>query len=93
MNLTRPATIHDSRYREIIEFLIESRKRLGVHQAEIAEAMGWTQPYISKIERFERRLDVLELTDYVNAIARGNREISRPIIEKIFGLSASVRDT
>ncbi|MCG8431785.1 MAG: helix-turn-helix domain-containing protein [Candidatus Omnitrophica bacterium] len=41
--------------------LIETRKLRGLTQIELAERVGSTQSMISKTERGERRLDVMEL--------------------------------
>ena len=68
MKKTRIATIYDPRYIKLIKELILLRKNESIHQATVAEVMGITQPDISKIERFERRMDIMELSDYVNAI-------------------------
>jgi transcriptional regulator with XRE-family HTH domain len=49
-------------YREIIATLVERRRAVGMSQVDLAKAAGTDQPQISKIERFERRLDLI---DYV----------------------------
>lgn len=58
------STIHNPRYRNIINKLVKQRKDAGIKQEEVAKAINLTQPDISKIERFERRLDVLEFIDW-----------------------------
>lgn len=58
-------TIHNPRYRALVKELVAMRKRAGLKQDDIAEVLGLTQPDISKIERYERRLDALELFDWV----------------------------
>ena len=61
-------SIHDERYRSLIEKLIELRKDGSITQVQLAERLGKPQSYIAKIENFERRLDVVELTDWVKAL-------------------------
>ena len=61
----RPATIHDPRYKRIIEILIEARHSAGLTQIQLADKIGLPQPDISKIERCERRIDALELMDWL----------------------------
>jgi transcriptional regulator with XRE-family HTH domain len=91
MKKTRPATIHDPRYQKIIKPLVNARKVAGLNQSDIADAMGLTQPDISKIERLERRLDALELVDYIAAVAAGDLEKSRGLLDQVIGLKAKVQ--
>jgi transcriptional regulator with XRE-family HTH domain len=48
--------------------LIEERKRIGLTQAELAERLSRPQSFISKVERGERRLDVLEFFELAKAL-------------------------
>lgn len=61
-------TIFDNKYRSLIEELTIERRRLNISQAELAELIGVKQPDISKIEQFERRLDVLEFSLILKAL-------------------------
>ena len=63
----RPTTIYDPRYRAIIETLKNSRKTAKITQTDMAQKLGLSQPDISKIERCERRIDALELLDWLAA--------------------------
>ena len=54
-------SIHSSEYISVIKKLREAREAAGLTQAEAAEKLGKPQSYISKIERGERRLDIVEL--------------------------------
>lgn len=60
--------IHDSRYRWVIEQLIETRKRLALTQQAVAEKLGKPQQYVSRYETGERRLDIFEFIDVANAL-------------------------
>lgn len=65
-------TIHQERYQQLIALLIDQRKRLGLTQAQLAEKLNKPQSYIAKIERCERKLDVLEyvlLCEYLEVCA------------------------
>ncbi|MDC0535647.1 helix-turn-helix domain-containing protein [Francisellaceae bacterium] len=53
-------TIHDDLYRSLVNELTHERNRLNISQGELAIQVGLNQSDISKIEKFERRLDVLE---------------------------------
>jgi predicted transcriptional regulator len=55
-------TIYDKRYQALITELTKERTRLSISQDELAANVGLNQSDISKIEKFEKRLDVLELS-------------------------------
>lgn len=53
-------SIHSNDYKLMISLLKAARVDAGVSQEELALKMGVTQTFISKCERCERRLDLLE---------------------------------
>ncbi len=55
-------------YRTFLDCLIEARRSTGVTQVEVATRLGKPQSYVSKVERGERRLDVVEFTDWAGAL-------------------------
>ncbi len=55
-----PKSIHSSEYTKLIRKLVAERERRGLTQAALAIQIGTTQSIISKIERRERRLDLVE---------------------------------
>lgn len=54
-------SIHSTEYKSVIKRLRDAREAVGLTQQEAAEKLGKPQSYISKIERGERRIDVVEL--------------------------------
>jgi transcriptional regulator with XRE-family HTH domain len=54
-------SIHTKEYAVFLELLIEARHSAGLTQGQLGEKLLIEQPGISKIERGERRLDVIEL--------------------------------
>lgn len=54
-------TIHSKKYRDIISRLSQARRNVGFTQKEVAKILKKPQSYISKIETFQRRVDILEL--------------------------------
>jgi len=44
------------------------RQREGVSQVELAARLGNTQTFVSKCERGERRIDVVELVEFAEAL-------------------------
>ena len=61
-------SIHDPRYQDLIKKLIELRESKDVTQVDLAQRLGKPQSYVSKVEILERRLDVIELTDWLNVL-------------------------
>ncbi|HGE5985784.1 helix-turn-helix domain-containing protein [Vibrio cholerae] len=80
----RPSSIHDVRYRNIIEILIQARKEKGLSQLELAQKLGFTQPDISKIERLERRLDIIEFLDFLEVISGKDSDFFNQTWMKIY---------
>lgn len=73
------STIHDERYVELIDRLRRVREDKLVRQAELAERLGRHQSYVSKVEGLERRLDVIELYDWLVALDHPPPEFFRSI--------------
>ncbi len=54
-------SVFTEEYNEFRKRLIQARKEAGFTQVDVARALGESQPFISKIESGERRLDAVEL--------------------------------
>lgn len=61
-------SIHDPRYRQLVERLIALREELGVTQTTLAEQLEKPQSFIAKVENLDRRLDVVEIADWLEAL-------------------------
>jgi len=61
-------TIYDKSYAILIEKLKAVRKEHNLTQLQLATLLGRDQPYVSKYERSERRLDVIELRNICKAM-------------------------
>lgn len=59
---------HDPRYQDRIKKLIELRESKKVTQVELARRLNKPQSYVSKVEILERRLDVIELMDWLQIL-------------------------
>jgi transcriptional regulator with XRE-family HTH domain len=70
------STIHQPRYKALIKKLIATRMDAGLKQEDVAKMLGLTQPDVSKIERFERKLDALELIQWLEATGSDFKTIS-----------------
>ncbi len=62
------------------------RKQHGVSQSAVAEELGLSQSDVSKIEKFERRVDVVEFLDFVNAVSpKDAKKIVAEIVRETLG--------
>ena len=55
-------------YVALLRAVIAARKAAGLKQAELADRLGQPQSFVSKFERGERRLDVVELIIIARAL-------------------------
>ena len=55
-------------YKVLLTCLKEARESAGLTQAELAERLGLSQSQVSKCERGERRVDVIELREWCGAM-------------------------
>jgi transcriptional regulator with XRE-family HTH domain len=72
-------SVHTARYRRLCELLAEARKAKGLSQAALAQKLGWLQTAVSKYERGERRLDLVEFLDVVQALEIDPHKVVRQI--------------
>ncbi|WP_459556771.1 helix-turn-helix domain-containing protein [Lacunimicrobium album] len=54
-------SIYTAEYEALLELLKELRKQSGLSQIDLAAKLGQTQSFVSKVERGDRRLDVIQL--------------------------------
>ncbi|MFA5346459.1 MAG: helix-turn-helix transcriptional regulator [Candidatus Omnitrophota bacterium] len=59
-------TIFTKAHKDLVSRLIKARKAAKLKQAEVAEKLGKTQSYISKIESGQRRLDTVQLNEFAS---------------------------
>ncbi|CAJ6822935.1 XRE family transcriptional regulator [Burkholderia pseudomallei] len=64
--MTHP--LHEPRYQRIAALLTELRKARGLLQQDVADRIGRPQGFVSKVESGSRRLDVIELLDFLRAL-------------------------
>lgn len=67
-HINRMSTIHDPRYIQLIRALVSARTESSVTQVMLAEKLGQHQSYVAKVEGLERRLDVIELFDWLQGL-------------------------
>jgi transcriptional regulator with XRE-family HTH domain len=79
----RTASLHDEAYALFVRALVERRIKSGKSQQQIADALGWQQSIISKIENVERRLDIIELIRIADAIGFDPARLVRDIHQQL----------
>ena len=63
-----PRSLHTPEYGRFRSLLVEARKKAGVSQADLAKALAKPQSFVSKFERGERRLDIVEFKAVADAL-------------------------
>ena len=61
-------SIYTDDYINIISALRATRINKNITQAEMAKLLNTTQSFVSKVENRERRLDVIELLSWIDAL-------------------------
>lgn len=64
-------------YQALIEELIRRRKKARISQVLVAKAVKTDQSQISKYERFERELGIVDFVRYCRAIGADPRDLLR----------------
>jgi transcriptional regulator with XRE-family HTH domain len=72
-------SLHSEPYKLLLDMLIEARTRAGLTQAELARRLGRPQPFISFVERGERRVDVIEFYAIMRALGHDPEQAFREL--------------
>lgn len=72
-------SVFSARYDLLRETLVRARREAGLTQAELAIRLAKPQSYVSKIERGERRIDIVELIDISRALGIATECLLRQI--------------
>ena len=67
-------SVFSQHYDVLLRVLIDARRAAGLRQTDLAERLGKPQSFVSKIERRERRIDLVEFL--ILARAMGADEIA-----------------
>lgn len=67
-NKARTASLHDATYASFVEKLVLRRVKAGFTQQSLADALGWNQSIVAKVESVQRRLDIVELARIANVL-------------------------
>jgi len=69
MPVRRRKTIHNDAYQVLVECLRSARHEANITQVDLANQLGIDQSYVSKYERSERRLDIIEVRAICKALS------------------------
>lgn len=72
-------SIYTKRYQRFRKLLVDARKAKGLSQTALAEQLARVQTFVSKYERGERRLDVVEFLDVAAALGIDPHEVIRQL--------------
>ncbi len=61
-------SITSKNYAQFLEYLRKTREQAGLTQEVLAVRLGETQSFVSKCERGERRMDIVELREFCKAM-------------------------
>lgn len=75
-------SIHDPRYIRMIGHLKQVRKSKKINQETLGQRLQWTQQDISKVESLVRRLDFIELCDWLEALEYSIDDFMREVAKE-----------
>ncbi len=68
-------SVFSKRYDRFRSLLVERRKKVELSQVELAEKLKTRQTFISKCELGERRVDIVEMMEFAEALNFDPHEI------------------
>lgn len=61
-------TIYTTEYAQLLRLLRETREAAGITQTELATHLGSSQSFVTKFERGDRRIDIIQLRTICGAL-------------------------
>jgi transcriptional regulator with XRE-family HTH domain len=80
MKKRKARSLHQPKYRQFIEGLRLAREKAGITQVELASRLSNTQTYVSRVERCERRLDVVEYAAWARGLGQDPASFLRRLL-------------
>jgi transcriptional regulator with XRE-family HTH domain len=62
-------SLHSPTYEKLTALLVEARRKSGLTQQEVADALKTHQSYVAKVEGGERRIDVVEFMELARVLS------------------------
>lgn len=78
-----PRSLHSDAYKVLIEELVKARGAQRLRQADLARRTGKPQSFISKVERGERRIDLVEFCLLAEGLGMDPVILFQSIVEKL----------
>ena len=72
-------SIYSEEYQLVLDELLRARKKAGLTQMAVADTLGRPQSFVSKYEKGERRLDVIEFLAVARAVQADPYRILRNV--------------
>lgn len=76
-------TVFTGYHQQLVEILIDARRKAGLKQSELGAKLGKDQTFVSLIERSQRRIDVLEFYAYARALGEEPVELFTKYINSL----------
>ncbi|WP_370034705.1 helix-turn-helix domain-containing protein [Qipengyuania mesophila] len=68
-------SMHTAAWNKLLDQLVGMRLARGLTQQDLADRIERTQSFVSKVERGERRLDVVEFCQWMQALGNDPAEV------------------
>jgi transcriptional regulator with XRE-family HTH domain len=76
-------SIYTREYAVVLRLLKEARERAGLTQMDLAAQLGQSQSFVSKAERGERRLDIVQLRTVLRRLGTSLPDFVRRLEERL----------
>lgn len=76
-------SMHTAAWKQLLAQLVEMRLARGFTQQDLADRIERTQSFVSKIERGERRLDVLEFCQWMRVLGHDPADVLSQLAKEI----------
>jgi hypothetical protein len=84
-------SLYSRHYRDLLVQLRQLRQRQGLRQADLAMRLGRAQSLVSRVESGERRLDVIELWVWLQALDTDFNAFTHELGERLSNSAFTVR--
>jgi len=81
-------SIYTAEYAALLTLLQEARQAAHLTQTQLAELIGQSQSFVTKMERGDRRLDVIQLRTILRALGTSLPEFVAKLEQRLSELSS-----